>query len=119
MTMFGAISYGLPAAMFALLAILLLTSWKGRLQGALLVAAYLVTASATAVNLADLLAISGVVVAFALVIFITHWFSPPLANQLGPQGRDVLNRVGGIVLVAISVDLFTTGLRNLLPGLAD
>lgn len=82
-------------------------------------AAYLVTASATAMNLADLLAISGVVVAFALVIFITHWFSPPLANRLGPQGREVLNRVGGIVLVAISVDLFTTGLRNLLPGLAE
>lgn len=81
-------------------------------------ASYLVTASAASQNLADLLAISGVVVAFALLIFATHWLSPPLAKRLSPQGRDVLNRVGGIVLVAISVDLFTGGIRNLLPGLA-
>lgn len=81
-------------------------------------ASYLVTASAASENFADLLAISGVVVAFALVIFTTHWLSPPLAKRLSPQGRDILNRVGGIVLVAISVDLFAGGLKNLLPGLA-
>ncbi len=81
-------------------------------------AAYLVTASGLSSNIVDLLAISGVVVAFALVIFATHWFSPPLAQRLSPQGRDVLSRVGGIILVAISVDLVAGGLRGLLPGLA-
>lgn len=81
-------------------------------------AAYLVTASGLASSLVDLLAISGVVVAFALVILATHWLSPPLAARLSPQGREVLNRVGGIVLVAISVDLVAGGLRELLPGLA-
>lgn len=81
-------------------------------------AAYLVTASGLASNVVDLVAISGVVLAFAAVIFATHWFSPPLAARLRPQGRVVLNRVGGIVLVAIAVDLFAGGLSSLLPGLA-
>ena len=80
--------------------------------------AYLVTASSVSSSFQDLLAISGVVVGFALVIFATHWFSAPLASKLSPQGRDVLNRIGGIVLVAIAIDASAAGLRNLLPGLA-
>lgn len=81
-------------------------------------AAYLVTANGLAANTVDLLAVSGVVVLFALVIFSTHWFSAPVAARLGSQGRLVLNRVGGIILVAIAVDLFAGGLKALLPGLA-
>lgn len=81
-------------------------------------AAYLVTASGLAGGVADLLAISGVVLAFAGVILATHWLSPPLAARLSPQGRALLARVGGVILVAISVDLVTGGLRGLLPGLA-
>lgn len=81
-------------------------------------AAYLVTASGLATGVADLLAISGVVLAFAVVILATHWVSPPLAARLSPQGRGLLGRVGGVILVAISVDLVTGGLRGLLPGLA-
>lgn len=80
--------------------------------------AYLVTASSVSANFQDLLAISGVGVGFALVIFATHWFSAPLANKLSPQGRNVLNRIGGIVLVAIAIDAAAAGIRNLLPGLA-
>lgn len=81
-------------------------------------AAYLVTASSLAETTVDLLLVSGVVVAFALVVFATHWFSPMIAARMGLQGRNVLNRVGGIVLVAIAVGLFASGLRALLPGLA-
>ncbi len=40
----GTVSYGIAAAAFMVLALLLLTSWRGRLQGALLVAAAAVTA---------------------------------------------------------------------------
>ncbi len=39
----GTVSYGIAAAAFMVLALLLLTSWRGRLQGALLVAAAAVT----------------------------------------------------------------------------
>lgn len=41
----GAFSYGIAAAAFVVLALLLLTSWRGRLQGAALVAAVAVSAA--------------------------------------------------------------------------
>lgn len=80
-------------------------------------AAYIVTASGFAKNTIDLLAISIVVVLFAVVIWLTHLWSPPLANKLSPQSQKVLSRLGGIVLVAIAVQLFAGGLKGLFPGL--
>lgn len=81
-------------------------------------AAYIVTASSFARNSIDLLAISAVVAMFAVVIWLTHLLSPPLTNRLSPQSRDVLSRLGGIVLVAIAVQLFSGGLKGLFPSLA-
>lgn len=81
-------------------------------------AAYIVSASGFARNTMDLLAISVVVVIFGMVIWLTHFFSPPLAARLGPQGRRVLSRIGGIILVAIAVQLFAGGLKGLFPVLA-
>ncbi|NIL97713.1 MAG: hypothetical protein GTO62_11440, partial [Planctomycetales bacterium] len=81
-------------------------------------AAYIVSASGFAKNTLDLLAISVVVVLFGVVIWLTHLFSPPLAATLNPQGRAILNRIGGIVLVAISVQLLAGGLKGLFPILA-
>ena len=43
MSNFGTVSYALAAGLFGILAILLLTSWRGRLQGGLLIGASLVT----------------------------------------------------------------------------
>jgi len=40
---FGTVSYALAAGLFGILAILLLTSWRGRLQGGLLIGASIVT----------------------------------------------------------------------------
>ena len=40
---FGTVSYALAAGLFGILAILLLTSWRGRLQGGLLIGASMVT----------------------------------------------------------------------------
>lgn len=80
-------------------------------------AAYIVSATAFTENVVDLLAISGVVLLFCIVVWLTHLFSPPIGKAVGPGGRDILTRVGGIVLVAISVQLVTNGLRGLLPGL--
>lgn len=80
-------------------------------------AAYIVSASSFARNVADLLAISVVVVLFGVVIWLTHLLSPPLAARLSPQSRLTLSRVGGIVLVAIAVQLFAGGLKGLFPVL--
>lgn len=82
-------------------------------------AAYVVSASGFGTNTVDLLAISGVVVIFGVVIWLTHLFSPPLAAKLNPQGRLVLNRVGGIILVTLSVQLLANGLKGLFPSLAQ
>ncbi|GBF30185.1 globin-coupled histidine kinase [bacterium MnTg04] len=43
MSSFGTVSYALAAGLFGILAILLLTSWRGRLQGGLLIGASFVT----------------------------------------------------------------------------
>ena len=81
-------------------------------------AAYIVSATGFAKSVLDLLAISVVVVLFGLVIWLTHLYSPPLAAKLNPQARLILNRIGGIILVAISVQLLASGLKGLFPALA-
>ncbi|MEJ2388930.1 MAG: hypothetical protein P8Y27_16975 [Chromatiaceae bacterium] len=42
--LFGAVGYGVAAILFLVLAVLLLTGWRGRMQGGLLVAASFTTA---------------------------------------------------------------------------
>lgn len=81
-------------------------------------AAYVVSASGLAQNFIDLLAISVVVFLFAVVIWLTHLFSPPLAASLKPEARAILNRIGGIILVTIAVQLLAGGLKGLFPVLA-
>lgn len=80
-------------------------------------ASYVVSATGFAQNYVDLLAICVIVLLFCVVIWLTHLFSPPIGKALGPGGRDILTRVGGIVLVAISVQLVAGGLRGLFPVL--
>jgi multiple antibiotic resistance protein len=81
-------------------------------------AAFVVSATGLAENALDLLAISGVVLLFCIVIWLTHLYSPPIGKAVGPGGRDILTRVGGIVMVAISVELVASGLQGLFPVLA-
>ena len=81
-------------------------------------AAYIVSATGFAQNAIDLVAISVVVLLFAVVIWLTHLFSPPLAAKLRPQARTILSRIGGIILVAIAVQLLASGLKGLFPVLA-
>jgi len=81
-------------------------------------AAYIVSATAFAQNAIDLVAISIIVVLFGGVIWLTHFLSPPLSARMKPQGRVILSRIGGIVLVAISVQLLAAGLKGFFPILA-
>lgn len=81
-------------------------------------AAYIVSETGNAQNVADLLAISLVILIFAVVIWLTHLLSPPLAAKLNPPGRAILGRVGGIILVTIAVQLLASGLSGLFPALA-
>ncbi len=79
---------------------------------------YVVTAAGYAKNLGDLVAISVVCILFAFVVLCTIYLSPPVASRLPPQAQLVLGRVSGIVLVAISIQLFASGLKGLFPVLA-
>lgn len=81
-------------------------------------AAYIVSATGAAKTALDLAAISVVVVLFGIVVWLTHLFSPPLAARLQPQARLIVSRIGGIILVAISVQLLAGGLKGLFPLLA-
>lgn len=81
-------------------------------------AAYMVTGSSYAKNTIDMLAISAVVVIFSIVVWMTHYLSPPLAARLSPLGRNMITRLGGIILVTIAVQLLADGLKGLFPVLA-
>lgn len=77
--------------------------------------AYVVSATAFARNALDLAAISIVVVLFGAVVWLTLFFSPPLVAKLSPQAGVILHRIGGIVLVAIAVQLLADGVQGLFP----
>jgi len=76
-------------------------------------AAYVVSATALSQNVIDLVAISIVVLLFGIVVWLTHLFSPPLVDRLSPQAGVILSRIGGIVLVAIAVQLLADGVKGL------
>jgi len=61
----------------------------------------------------DLIAISFVCFLFALVVGITNYFSGPLNQRLSTQGRDIMSRVAGIILVAIAFGLLTRGITEI------
>jgi multiple antibiotic resistance protein len=42
----------------------------------------------------------------------------PIGNRLGRTGLNILNRLFGLLLAAIAVEVIATGLRALFPGLA-
>ncbi|MCZ6559832.1 MAG: PEP-CTERM system histidine kinase PrsK [Gammaproteobacteria bacterium] len=93
MNSFGTASYALAAGLFGILAILLLTSWRGRLQGGLLIGASLVT-----VIWAALIAIQGKTPAIPLAGVVTAEFLRDgvwimfLANLAGALGVSKLTR---------------------------
>lgn len=45
-------------------------------------------------------------------------FGGLLGSHLGPTARVIMSRLMGMILAAIAVDMLTTGLGNVLPGLA-
>ena len=42
----------------------------------------------------------------------------PIGDRLGRTGLNILNRLFGLLLAAIAVEVIATGLRALFPGLA-
>jgi len=66
----------------------------------------------------DLSVLSLVLIGHAAFIAATYHFTKPLSARMGAMGMEITKRVSGIILTAISVQMFASALRELLPGLA-
>lgn len=64
------------------------------------------------------LILSGVVVAAALLAWVTLALAGPIGKKLGETGLNIATRLMGMLLAAIGVQMIAHGLAKLLPGLA-
>jgi multiple antibiotic resistance protein len=62
-----------------------------------------------------------VVIASIFVVCIAVWvvlrLAVPIGQRLGRTGLNILNRIFGLLLAAVAVQIFANGLRGLFPGL--
>ena len=80
--------------------------------------ATVITASASDRSAVHLVLISAVCLAVAGVVWVTFRVAPFLARRMSKVGLDVLTVVSGTLLLCIALQIFTSGLRGLLPGLS-
>lgn len=66
----------------------------------------------------SILTLSLVCLLVSLIIGVVYFFATSIRDLLGPIVMRILVRIGGIILIAISVQLLAAGLIELLPGLA-
>jgi multiple antibiotic resistance protein len=57
------------------------------------------------------------IVLVSALVWATLWLAPAIGEQLGPTGLNIVQRVIGLMLVAMAIELIATGLRALFPGL--
>lgn len=53
-----------------------------------------------------------------LAVWLTLRAAEPIGKALGPIGLNIASRFMGILLAALAVEIITSGLRELLPGIA-
>ena len=59
-----------------------------------------------------------VILLLTLLLWIVLRLATPIGRALGPIGLNVLNRLFGLILTAIAVEIMANGLRGLFPVLA-
>lgn len=69
-------------------------------------------------EVSNLGAILGIIVLVALVLWLVLRAALPIGNALGKVGLSVLNRLFGLILAAIAVEIMANGLKELFPVLA-
>ncbi len=79
--------------------------------------ALVVTQASQVVSIGDRLAFNVVILIHGLLVFATYFFSGSVLKRIGAQGNDVITRIGGIILLSLAFMIFTSGLKELLPGL--
>lgn len=65
-----------------------------------------------------LLWVSLVICLMCLSLWLILRLATPIGRALGPMGLNILNRLLGLILCAIAVEIMANGLRDLFPGLA-
>ena len=63
--------------------------------------------------------IIGIILAIALVLWVVLRLARPIGELLGDNGLNVLNRIFGLILAAIAVEVTANGLKQLFPVLAS
>ena len=77
-----------------------------------------VVQSTTYTRWQDLLVITAVGLATAVLMWMTYRSSGRIASRLGPIGLNIVTRVMGILVTAAAFGLLAKGIGGLLPGLA-
>jgi multiple antibiotic resistance protein len=69
-------------------------------------------------DLAHLAAVIGCVALVCLAVWATLRLADPIGKRLGRTGLNILNRIFGLLLAAIAVQIVSVGLIGLFPVLA-
>lgn len=59
----------------------------------------------------------GVLALICLSVWLILKLAEPIGKRLGQTGLNIVNRIFGLLLAALAVQIFATGLRGLFPGL--
>jgi multiple antibiotic resistance protein len=59
-----------------------------------------------------------IIVLLSFLLWVVLQLATPIGRALGPIGLNILNRLFGLILTAIAVEIMANGLRGLFPALA-
>jgi multiple antibiotic resistance protein len=59
-----------------------------------------------------------IILLLSLLLWLVLRLATPIGRALGPLGLNILNRLFGLILTAIAVEIMANGLRGLFPALA-
>ena len=65
-----------------------------------------------------LLWVIGVTFLVCLIVWLVLRLAGPIGKVLGPIGINVMNRLFGLILTALAIEIMANGLRGLFPALA-
>lgn len=68
-------------------------------------------------SLAHIALVLGAIAFDCLLLWVSFRLAAPIGARLGKTGLNILNRLFGLILAAIAVEILATGLRHLFPGL--
>jgi len=61
--------------------------------------------------------VTAIIVAVCFLVWASLRLAAPIGARLGRTGLNIVNRLFGLLLAAIAVEIIATGLRHLFPGL--